>query len=545
MSENITETSCHALCDMLRGDLLSELDTDLMRRASNQARCSKLGDLLAVAASRSRQGKGQEANDKDAAEKMRSSPQFKDRMASLEALVSDKPDYRAVIKLLAPTAVGRIYINGGAAASPLISKFAAIRHSGELDSALNSILAVDEAGLALGKTVVLAGWALKILKSQYASHQFDPWMDMCKGIIAARDGLEAANAESQDRTSFWSDHSRLVLSEPIMQHLMGFAGHTGRSAGSYISFHAGMTARARQVKTLPSNFLKKEGLRRMLAKIGGMVMTEAASRDATMLMESVGIAHIRTPFFLPGSLSHNELTAFDKDLAEARSKARLHDDYGDDEDGNFRKAKYPRYDDHSSNWWQDNNWDKDKRNQPGSKLDHFSVYLTKHGLLYGCKFLVRFGGDEQSVPHNTCLGSLSYGRNEQRRNEWCSKKGCFDHKRPGGLGEDKFHVINIHATDNSEEDAKTAKDVMDSQSEWTHFGGAKNFDIMGGKGGRSSAKLSAEASEYRQRTSQGPNASPHASRGGKGKGGKGKGGKGKGGKGKGKGGEPSKFGRRR
>ena len=93
---------------------------------------------------------------------MRTSAAFVALVAALEALISDEPDYKAVVKLLAPTAVGRIYITTGTAASPVMTKFAAARHSNELDEALNLLLAVDEAGIPLGKTVVAKGLAAKV-----------------------------------------------------------------------------------------------------------------------------------------------------------------------------------------------------------------------------------------------------------------------------------------------------------------------------------------------------------------------------------------------
>ena len=165
----LTHTTCAALCDMLRGDALAEVDTTEMRAASIQARCAKLGDFLTSAVARSSSDKSASGADTLAAEKMRASPSFVALVASLEALVSATPDYKAVIKCLAPTAVGRMYLNGGTAASPIMAKFAAARNSSELDEALNHLLAVDEAGAHLGKTVVQKGLALKVCFLEAAS----------------------------------------------------------------------------------------------------------------------------------------------------------------------------------------------------------------------------------------------------------------------------------------------------------------------------------------------------------------------------------------
>ena len=117
---------------------------------------------MAAATARSSADKASAGADKLAAEKMRASGTFKTVVTSLEALVSDTPEYKAVIKLLAPTAWGRIFLTGGAAASPILTKFAAAKNATELDEALNALLAVDEAGKALGKTVVTKGFALKV-----------------------------------------------------------------------------------------------------------------------------------------------------------------------------------------------------------------------------------------------------------------------------------------------------------------------------------------------------------------------------------------------
>ena len=158
----LTPTTAAALCDMLRGDILADVDTAEMRAAPIQTRCSRMGDLLAAAQSRSSAQTASVGTDKAAADKMRTSAAFVALVAALEALISDEPDYKAVVKILAPTAVGRIYINTGTAASPVMTKFAAARHSNELDEALNMLLAVDEAGTPLGKTVVAKGLAAKV-----------------------------------------------------------------------------------------------------------------------------------------------------------------------------------------------------------------------------------------------------------------------------------------------------------------------------------------------------------------------------------------------
>ena len=483
LSEDITEISTAALCDMLRGEIINELDTAEMKKADNITRCAKLGELLYAHTSRSSgDTSASKLADKAAADKMRASDKFKSLAVALDALVSATPNYFSVITLLAPTAEGRIFLSGGTPASATMGKFKAARQATELDTALNKIVAVDEDGTPLRKSLVSPGLALKLIKGKFAAKDFDPWMDLCYAVIAARDGHETANAESKAKALFWADYSRLVVTKFIMLAAMKFIGHDGRTAGSYASFHDGMTQRARKIKGLPSSFLKKEGLTKMLARIGGMVMTEASERDATMLDEPLGIAHLRTPFFPTGSIACDELALLDKDLEEARSKARLHEDYGGDEDGNFR-TKQRRTDYHSSTWSEADSWEQQHAaapKPPGSKLERFSVYLTKHGLLYGCKFLVVINGDIAAIPHNTCLGCLSYLKAAERRSEWCNKRKCTHHNRPAGLDESKFYIINIRSANNSEQDATKAAEVISSESEWVLWGGANNKTIMGG-----------------------------------------------------------------
>jgi hypothetical protein len=219
---------------MLRGELLHELNTTEMLSpvtGNNHIRASRLGDLLASMSGKAGEEK-KSGSDKAATESMRATSTYITLTKELEAHVSSTPDYKAVITIMAATAVGRIYLSGGAAASPIMSKFAAAKQSSLLDEALNKILSVDEDGVPLSKNVIVPGTALKLIQGKYSSAEFDPWKDLVKPVIHARDGAEAANAESNDRNSFWSDHSRLVLAKPIMTAAMNFTGNKGRSAGS-------------------------------------------------------------------------------------------------------------------------------------------------------------------------------------------------------------------------------------------------------------------------------------------------------------------------
>ena len=537
----ITSTTCTAICDMLRGELLHELNTEEMRSpisGSNQIRASRLGDLLASIATRPPGDDKKSGSDKAAAEKMRTSQWYTTLTSALEAHVTDTPDYKAVIILLASTAVGRIFLSGGAAASPIMNKFTAAKQHTLLDEALNKILAVDEDGTPLGKFVIKLGTAILLIKGKFGPLDFDPWMHLCYLVILARDGAEAANALSNERHTFWSDYDRLVLCKPIMTATMGFVGHQGRSAGSYISFHDGMTSRARKVKSLPSNFLKKAGLAKKLASIGEMVMTSQAAQDGVTIMEPIGIAHIRQPFFSPDFLAHSELTIFDKDLEEARSKMRLHEDYGDDEDDNFRRAKKPRNGDSRTSDDRNANLIGSADKPPGHMLDLWSVWLTAKGPIFGCKFLVDWSAHTRpgDIPHSACIGSLSYLNNEKRRKAWCSNRNCTHHHRPNRLPEQAFKVINVHAENNTAADAITAASVLSDQRNWVHWAGPKSHDILGGKGGHTRPANSNDATSRGKGSGKGSRGERPGGGHAKGSGGGGGGDKGKGqGKGKARG----------
>jgi hypothetical protein len=562
----LTSTTCTALCDMLRGEVLHELNTDEMLSpitGTNTIRASRIGDLLALTSTRASGDEKKSGADKAAAEKMRLSTEYIALTSALEAHISETPDYKAVITILAATAVGRIFLSGGAAASPIMAKFTACKQHSLLDEALNKLLAVDEDGIPLGKWVIKPGTAILLIKGKFGAMDFDPWTMLCRPIIAIRDGAEAANGLSNDRGSFWSDYERLVLCKPIMVVAMSFIGHMGRSAGSYISFHDGMTSRARKVKGLPSHFLKKAGLTKKLAQIGSMVMTSQASQDGVTIVEPIGVAHLRQPFFSPDFLAHMELTVFDGDMEEARSKMRLHEDYGDDEDGNFRGGKRQRNDRNSQQQQATgggrSNGSADSK-PPGYMLETWSVYLTNKGPIYGCKFLVDWSASilPSQIPDDTCLGALCYLTNASRRSGWCNKLTCSHHPRPSNLPESAFKVVNVQADDNTAADAITAASVLSDQRNWQHWGGPANHDILGGKGGRpfSTANDSyagrgfsmANDSYAGRGKGRGKGSGKGSSRGGRGKGG-GRGGadKGKGGKGKGQGkggkGDTSNFGR--
>ena len=79
--------------------------------------------------------------------KMHASTVYTGLIAALEALKTEPIDYNKVIKTMAATAIGRLYLVKGKVASPIFRTFAAGRKDSLITSALNAVLAVDESRL--------------------------------------------------------------------------------------------------------------------------------------------------------------------------------------------------------------------------------------------------------------------------------------------------------------------------------------------------------------------------------------------------------------
>ena len=195
MSQDLTAPSCTALHDLLSPEIMDELDSAALKGASNVTRSTAVGNLLAAAVAAEKSGETK----KDAKEvtAMQTSAPYKAVISVLEANNTTAPDYNAVVKALAETSVGRIFLTNGKEAAPIYAKFKAARGFHELTQALNFVLAVDEAGVALVGTVVLAGVAVKLISGKFNTASLDPWKEIVKPVIELRDGKTAANKLSQ------------------------------------------------------------------------------------------------------------------------------------------------------------------------------------------------------------------------------------------------------------------------------------------------------------------------------------------------------------
>lgn len=497
----LVDSSCTALCDAMRGAPLSAIESAEFRDSDNSTRCRELGEqlLLTSAKKGSNSIVSDDTADAAANEKMCASAAYKELHSELEKLDVSPTDYLAVVQTLASTALGRVYIAEGKAASAFLNRFKAARGKAELDASLNELLAIDERGDKLHETVIAPGIASSLIKGNFNPKAFDPWRDLVRKVIEVRDGRSAAAREQNSANGeFWADHSRLELSEKILPKAMAFIGHGGRDAGSYLSFHKGMAERARHVYNLPADLIARPGLQRQLIAIGTEAMEYAASRDATMIKEPVHLTALPSPFMPASSAAARNLTQFDNDLAAAQRDVRLHDKYGRERETVATRFQQPDRASASSNsrghrseaTFPTEPAVKRARSQ-GCQLSKWGAHTCELGPIYGGKFLVTTanGNTDGKLTTGGCLGCTAFPRDSARRAEWCSMGSCTDHPRPAGVAEDDIVVINLYATNNSTAHADLARKATDAKASWQHVAGPDTRDVvMGGIGGGSATQ---------------------------------------------------------
>ena len=531
MESALTHMICRALEDLLTEEAMAQVNTPALSIATNAARGRVVGDYLAAHLARA--GTDKHPSDRAELDKMHKSATFTTLTSDLDAVNVATPDYSAVIKIMARTAAGSHFLAMKANPAPVFVNFKAARESHIMDIAFNSVLAVDEAGSPLGKTVTRAGIGKLFITGHYDPKSFQPWSMMVSGVIEARDGKHAAQMEKQDAESFWHDSKRLQLSEPILSSAFALIGKDGRGAASYKAFHRFMIDSARSIDVLPDSFKRKTKLYAKLAKIGTLGMQNSAELHQLMLKEPLERATMNSDFFHAGSECDREMQEFVTDLKEAKSKVRLHDDYGDDDDefdhkGRHRK-RYER-DDYES-WHQESPWQQPKSDiTRGSKLAQYGVWLSSEGPIFGARYLICVMAGATVINPNTCLGRICHHSQEWQRLAWCNSK-CSDHKRPAGLGEDDFRTIDLCSKSPSASDKVIIDKVLAAKASWTLLGGKNDRNAILGQRESGGGGASASTGGGSGRGRGGKGKGRKGDNGGKG----GKGGKGhKGGKGKGK-----------
>lgn len=535
LSPKLEHATCQALCDMLEGPVLSEADTPELRDATNEIRCKAIGDLLAKAQSKKA---GDSLVDSVKVSKLLEQEWFKAGIKNLEVLAVTEPDYNKVIIEMAKSAQGRIYIISGEAAASIYKQFKAARNKAQMGMALGSVLCVDYTGKPLSRGADLELIAHKLIAGKISTKEFDPWMDLCKKIVAIRNSQSASDNEDQTTGgAFWADSSRLELCIKIMYSAFQFIGHDGNHTGSFRSFYQYQRDNARVVADMPHWYPAKAGMRIQLAKIGTEAMDGAAQREQMMITEPLAAATIPSLFCPAESKAGKMMAEFAKDVERALAEIRHMENYGGP--SAFGPPSKRGYESLTPSWQtaQERQPKERKTNETGSLLAKYGVFMSSHGPVFGGKMLVRFAQGTAPTMEDMrtkCCGCYSYFRIDERRAAWCSLTTCVSHHRPAGLTEDKIQVINLHANDNTGDLATIAKAVIDEKASWQHVAGANDrHAIMGGKGGASIAPYQANAVQPR----------PNSGKGGRGKGAGGGKGKGRGGKGKGNGKGQARFGR--
>ena len=587
----LVSATCSALDHYLTSFILAEIDTPSLRSADNDKKCAALGRAIGRSLQHE-QGKGNKGEDTDADARLRTSKVYTELLTTLEAEDKSPPDFAVVLKAMASTAVGRVYLVSGKAAAPIFAKFAAGRTDAEYAKAFNAVVAVDAAGKSLMAECITPKVCTNMIHGRFGKSNVRLWYDLCRPIIAKRDGLHAAERMDSD-LDVWITPIRLAECQPILERAFGFIGYSGKHKGDFKSFMAAMVAHSKQVDNLPDALMNKKGLQRSLCQIGNDAIEFTASRDQTMLRDAPAQAVLPSPFLAPDSHADQQLGRFEKDLEEAVAKVRMRDEYGQGfEEDDFWRNKRQREPGSPWQWspgmrtgaarwsqplppringWQMQGWQqpgqgddegydadlgsptKKPRGEAGAMLKKWGAWLTPDGIVFGAKFLVN--AKPNGFPQGSekgCLGNLAYNRSAWVRNEWCNM-GCtgHSHARPNGIQEDSVTVIDIQNTASlSDGDKAIAERVRAAKNSWIHLAGNPDKNaIMGtvakqggpGKGGGAGSSGNAGGASWK-----GNDASGKGGRKGKGKGGKGKGGKGNGGKG-GKGGKgdgpPSNFAR--
>ena len=553
----IVDETCVALNTMITASVLSDLDTPDMRMASAEDRMAMLSRSLVRSISTGTGADSTDAVTSLHAQKLHESSDFKELVLTLESECKTPIEYDNVIKILAATAQGRVWLKTGKNGSiSIFAKFKAGRDPHAIGSALNAALAVDITGETLMSIVVNDMKAVAFINGSYNTSQFDLWGDLCRTVVEVRDGRSAATRLDSQK-EFWLSTDKLLLAVRILGQAFEFIGHGGNRQGSFRSFITTMYNHACELANLPNDYRDKEGLRRELVKIGNHVINYAASRDATMLRGDIEEATIATPFFCQDHQSGRQLTNFQEELKDAQAKVRrrdmFHKDVNDDDfDTGRTKSRSERKRAADEQWWSEQtSWStapsKQQRvrdtkvRESGDMLEKWSVYTTDYGILFGAKYLVNFSDVEKFVdfPADTCIGSICYLRDVTRRHEWCNMGCQHEHMRPAGYEESDFHVMNMYDTELSTAQQKIVHAITADKHNWRHMGGTSDKDtILGGK--TSSRKSGHDRDQDSAHTLLAlRDTSSKSGTKGKGNGGKGKGsGKGKGTKGaKGKGGK--------
>ena len=466
LAAELTESVCNALSDMLGPALLNADSQEFRELATNGER----GSALAVHMSRHLKGSdgaAQEAKVGVNAEQrgiLLQAPHYKALVAKLEALSVSPMDYSAIATAMAgdPSALGVIFLTGGAVPGTVFDSMKGARVDYVLDGALNAVMALDRQKQLQGDwSVIKHGTTKALLKGNWNGPSFNIYEAIAAELIKKRDSVEAHKKWAKVRPEeIWSSSSFLEMLEPIAVRAFAFIGYVGSGAGTVKSFFVGMRSRAADIETLPEHVSQKRGLQRHLQKIAAHVMNDASANRKLMLVEGVHVAK-REPAFAPaGARASLLLDQFDLDIIEVKRNTRLSDKYDDDEssghkrdppdDGGSKGGKKRAGRDDSSSKWKDTRPEKggdkgDRDNAPqGSLAWKFGIWSCPRGFTFGAGKIVLIEQDATALQEleklqcYACLGPAPGNdeRSKLMRWAWCSNEACqFDsaHEVPEAL----------------------------------------------------------------------------------------------------------------
>ena len=331
---------------------LHHVDTPSLRTADNDVRAQKLGPhLISSTATHSTVGE----DDTAAAVGLHANADFKSLSAVIEAL-DVLPLQLAAIATAAAGHVhpfGLQFLSTGGKTQKLFRNMAGARSSATLDDAYNAYMVKALVKDPTGSKYIAAGVAMKLVQGKFDRESgFCLYKDLVKPFVSRRDGAHLLVSESDDSGTFWSDLSRLNLSEAIIIESFVFIGYTERTrAGSLPSFLSGMRERATSLKALRPTYRKKKGLTRQLHEAGDSAFSSFAVDHRAMLI-ATGDKAARPPDFVStGSDTNRLLTEWDADMAKAKDEEKFDrlenedDDDGGSAAGSSSQHNKPRRDD--------------------------------------------------------------------------------------------------------------------------------------------------------------------------------------------------------
>ena len=443
---------------------LSELDTAVLRAATNRARSAALVKILhkrkgaGTAESEAPDGLalGGKGTANEAWDTIHAQQPYKVLYAALEALNREPINFAKITEALAKAEcpLGLAFLAGcKPPPQPVWALLLPARHESGIQAMLNSAIAVDKLGtprpdwaslISTGdsKKFIMGLWGQGLGGEKKTGLSL--W-ELVKAAIAKTDGehVAARFASSLAPKSFYGDHIRIEYAASALPALFKCIGLDGREAGSLKSFLHGLGLRAKTVFDMPE-IQQKAGLRELLEKAGTLVVEEAAMAHQLMLASPMAVAKRPKAFMDPLGAGAKEIVNFDAQLVAVQAQLELMAlGLGN---GTLLQspAKQGRGYQGDQSWTgQEESWKRPKGlGEWGSAAAYEGVWSTPEGLVFGNTFIAY--PDHAKL---ACPAMMAPGRLESRH-KWCPKQCTTEdaHKRPDGADEKMPQVPSADAT---------------------------------------------------------------------------------------------------